>query len=257
MTRPLPAKPIVARGRTLGGPVPLICVPLVGKNRPGILAEVENLNRVAPDIIELRVDAWDTIEDTDSSLDLLAEIRGLVGDLPVILTCRGHWEGGIKAVSEGAKDALYEGAIEKRLVDFVDKELSYGPEKLARLKALSAPNGVSLIVSCHDFQKTPSMPFIYAQLARQIACGADVAKIALMPQSEEDVLKVFEATLAVRRDFPDIPLITMSMGELGQVSRIAGGLYGADLTFAVGSAASAPGQIPVLQMRSSFDLLYR
>lgn len=256
MSRPLPGKAIRVRGAVLGGEVPLICVPLVGKNRAEVLAEVENLSRVAPDIIELRVDAWEEIEDADASLALLAEVRGLV-ELPVVLTCRGHWEGGLKEVSERAKDALYSGAVTKRLVDFVDKELSYGPAKLEELKGLSASNGVSLIVSCHDFRKTPSMPFIYAQLARQIACGADVAKIALMPQSEEDVLKVFEATLAVRRDFPDTPLITMSMGRLGQVSRIAGGLYGSDLTFAVGSAASAPGQIPVKEMRGAFDLLYR
>lgn len=256
MSRPLPGKPICVKNVVLGGAVPLVCVPLVGKNRAEVLAEVENLSRVAPDIIELRVDAWEEIENADASLSLLAEVRRLVA-LPVILTCRGHWEGGVKEVSEGAKDALYAGAVTQRLVDFVDKELSYGPAKLAELKGLAAPNGVSLIVSYHDFQKTPSMPFIYAQLARQIACGADVAKVALMPQSEEDVLKVFEATLATRRDFPDTPLITMSMGRLGQISRIAGGLYGSDLTFAVGSAASAPGQIPVREMRGSFELIYR
>ena len=39
-------------------------------------------------------------------------------------------------------------------------------------------------------------------------------------------------------------------------SRIVGGLYGSDLTFAVGSAASAPGQIPVAQVRSVFALVY-
>ena len=80
------------------------------------------------------MDAWEEIENADASLSLLAEVRGLVGDLPVILTCRGHWEGGVKEVSEGAKDALYAGAVTQRLVDFVDKELSYGPAKLAEEK---------------------------------------------------------------------------------------------------------------------------
>ena len=102
MSRPVPAKPIRVRGAVLGGAVPLICVPLVGKSRPEVLVEVENLSRVAPDIIELRVDAWDDIEDKSAALALLAEVRGLV-ELPVILTCRGHWEGGLKEVSEEAK----------------------------------------------------------------------------------------------------------------------------------------------------------
>ncbi|MCF4150936.1 type I 3-dehydroquinate dehydratase [Dethiosulfovibrio sp. F2B] len=257
MVRPLPGKPLKVRNALLGGEVPLVCVPLVGSTGEDVMAEVENLSSINPDIIELRIDAWDVVEDLDSSMDLLRRVRSAVGDLPIILTCRGHWEGGIKEVSESAKDGIYIGAISEKLVELVDKELSYGYEKLSEVKALAENAGIGLIVSYHDFDRTPSLSFIYSQLATQIRFGADVAKVALMPRSEEDVLKVFEATLAVRRDFPDVPLITMSMGALGQVSRLAGGLYGSDLTFAVGSAESAPGQIPVERMHGAFDLLYR
>ena len=254
--RPVPGKPITACGKVLGGPAPLVCVPLVGKSRDEVVAEAKNLANVQPDIVELRVDAWDCIEDCGRSVSLIEEVRGLAAGLPIILTCRGHWEGGVKEVSEPAKDAVYGKAIEKRLVEFVDKELKYGYSRLSQLKVAANAQGVSLIVSYHDFKATPSKEFIYAQLAQQISCGADVAKIALMPQREEDVLKVLDATLAVRRDFADVPLITMSMSELGMHSRVVGGLYGSDLTFAVGSAASAPGQIPVGQMRTTFGLFY-
>jgi 3-dehydroquinate dehydratase-1 len=228
----------------------------VGKSREDVLTEAGNLASLAPDIIELRIDAWDCIENTAEAAGLIAEVRGKARDLPVILTCRGHWEGGVKEVSESAKDTVYEAAIDGGLVDFVDKELTYGPAPLARLKERANAKGVSLIVSYHDFTGTPSREFIYSQLAQQIRYGADAAKIALMPKKEEDVLKLLSATLAVRREFPDVPLITMSMGELGTHSRIVGGLYGSDLTFAVGSAASAPGQIPVAQMRRVFGLMY-
>lgn len=254
--RPVPLKPITARGKILGGTVPLVCVPLVGKSRDEVLAEARNLTNVDPDIIELRIDAWDCIEDCGKSTDLIAEVRGMTPILPIILTCRGHWEGGIKEVSESAKDAVYGKAIESGLVDFVDKELKYGEAVLGQLKAQANAKGISLIVSYHDFRKTPSREFICSQLTQQIRCGADVAKIALMPQKEEDVLRVLGSTLAIRREFPDVPLITMSMGALGMHSRVVGGLYGSDLTFAVGSQASAPGQIPVQQMRSTFELFY-
>lgn len=254
--RPLPKKPVTACGKTLGGQAPLVCVPLVGKTRDEVLGEARNLSVVQPDIIELRVDAWDCIEDSAKSVALTAEVREIAAGLPIILTCRGHWEGGIKEVSEAAKDALYNEAIGKKLVDFVDRELCYGEVKLRALKDRANANGVALIISYHDFKGTPSKEFIYAQLARQIHSGADVAKIALMPQSEEDVMKVLSATLAVRREFPDTPLITMSMGPLGMHSRLVGGLYGSDLTFAVGSKASAPGQMPVREVRNVFDLLY-
>lgn len=254
--RPLPLKPIKARSAVLGGASPLICVPLVGKSREEVLTEARNLANAGPDIAELRVDAWDCIEDSAKALELVAEVRTEVKDLPLILTCRGHWEGGVKEVSEKAKDVLYTEAIDKGLVDFIDKELAYSDSVLTSLKKRANEKGIALIVSYHDFKKTPSMEFIYSQLAQQIRYGADVAKIALMPACEEDVLNVFRATLAIRRDFPDVPLITMSMGNLGMHSRIVGGLYGSDLTFAVGSAASAPGQIPILQMRETFDLMY-
>ena len=254
--RAVPQKPISARKSILGAAAPLICVPLVGKRREDVLAETQNLASLAPDIIELRIDAWDCIENTAEAAGLIAEVRDKTENLPIILTCRGHWEGGVKEVSEPAKDAVYEAAIDRGLVDFVDKELKYGETVLARLKKRANAKGVSLIVSYHDFTGTPSKEFIYSQLAQQIRYGADVAKVALMPKKEEDVLNVLSATLAVRREFPEVPLITMSMGELGMHSRIVGGLYGSDLTFAVGSAASAPGQIPVAQMRSAFELMY-
>ena len=77
-----------------------------------------------------------------------------------------------------------------------------------------------------------------------------------MPRSEEDVLSLLSATLSIRREYPDVPLITMSMGELGAVSRITGGLFGSDLTFAVGSNASAPGQIPVSDLRRCLAVVY-
>lgn len=257
--RPTPAKPISVKGRILGGPVPLLCVPLVGKSREDVLAEVRSLDSAAPDIIELRVDAWDCIEDREASASLLREVRTLAEkarDTPIILTCRGHWEGGIKEVSEEAKDAIYETGIKEKLVDFVDKELSYGERKLSRWKAMTGANGISLILSYHNFHQTPSKEFIYSQLVQQIRCGADVAKAALMPKCEEDVLNLLTATLAVRRDFPDTPMIAISMGSLGMHSRVVGGFYGSDLTFAVGSAASAPGQIPAGQIRSVLELMY-
>ncbi|SMG15813.1 type I 3-dehydroquinate dehydratase [Dethiosulfovibrio salsuginis] len=255
MDRPAPSRPIKAGNRLLGGAVPLICVPLVGATSEVVMGEVSNLPP-GVDVVEIRIDGWDEVEDLDLSVGFIREIRSAIGDMPVILTCRGHWEGGIKEVAESVKDRIYSMAIEEKLVDFVDKELSYGYEKLAKLKASAQAHGVGLIVSFHDFERTPSPSFIYSQMVTQIRFGADVAKVALMPRSEEDVLKVFEATLAIRRDFPHIPLITMSMGALGQVSRLVGGLYGSDLTFAVGGAPSAPGQPSVDAVRTAFGLIY-
>lgn len=253
--RLVPRKPIRTKGCILGGSRPLVCVPMVEKSKEAVLDEAHKIAGLAADIVELRIDAWDCVEDTKQSLALISEIRSIMKNIPIILTCRGHWEGGFKEVSEATKDAIYDGAIKGELVDFVDKELCYGPETLKILQQKANSSNIHLIVSYHDFQKTPSKEFIYSQLVSQIRCGADVAKIAVMPQTEEDVLSLLGATLAVRREFPDYPLITMSMGKLGAVSRIVGCLFGSDLSFAVGSAASAPGQIPVAELQASLDIL--
>ena len=252
-----PQKPVAAGKKLLGGALPLICVPLVGQTASAIGEEVRNLARLAPDIIEVRVDAWDCVENTPGSLSMLREIRAHSAGTPLILTCRGHWEGGFKKVTDQAKFALYDQAVQEGLADFIDVELAYGDEKLREIKKQLSGSQVSLIVSSHDFRKTPNRNALLATLAAQIRAGADVAKLAVMPESEEDVLTLLSATLAARREYPDVPLITMSMGETGAISRIMGGLFGSDLTFAVGSAASAPGQIPIAEMRQLFATVYK
>lgn len=77
-----------------------------------------------------------------------------------------------------------------------------------------------------------------------------------MPKGYQDVLTLLGATLKARSQALDIPLITISMAQEGLVSRMAGGLFGSDITFALGQASSAPGQIPIGELRQAMGLLY-
>lgn len=45
--------------------------------------------------------------------------------------------------------------------------------------------------------------------------GADISKIAVMPQSTEDVLTLLSATEEMRRCYADRPVLTMSMAGTG------------------------------------------
>ncbi|HBT96405.1 MAG TPA: type I 3-dehydroquinate dehydratase, partial [Desulfobulbaceae bacterium] len=63
------------------------------------------------------------------------------------------------------------------------------------------------------------------------------------------------ATCRARREL-DLPLVTIAMGRDGRLSRIAGGLFGSDITFAAGFGASAPGQITTHKLREAMKLLY-
>jgi len=254
--RPTPLRPIKTRGKTLGTLKPLICTPLIGSQTPAIYEELQHIIQFTPDIIELRVDAWEFIDDTETSLSTIEKVREKVKDIPIILTCRGHWEGGFKKVSDEAKFSLYEKAVKLGLVDYIDVELAYGEKKIQKIKELLEGTSIYLIVSFHDFKKTPPKEELYSIMASEIKAGAHVAKLAVMPQKEEDVLALLAATLSIRRDFPEVPLITISMGELGSLSRVIGGKFGSDLTFAVGSQESAPGQIPVVKLKQCFDVLF-
>lgn len=256
VSRLQPRHPIQARSGVLGGERPMVCIPLVGNAREAILAEAKNVPSIAPDIIELRIDAWDFVEDIAASHEMIKEVRNIVGDTPIILTCRGDWEGGFKKVGDEAKFGIYEAAVKDKLVDFIDVELAYGEEKIKNVLALLDGTATSLIVSFHDFKKTPGRDELLSILKQQIAAGAHVAKLAAMPQKEEDVLNLLSATLELRRQFPCIPVITMSMGAVGAVTRLVGGLFGSDLTFAVGSQSSAPGQIPVAELRKCFEVIH-
>jgi 3-dehydroquinate dehydratase-1 len=51
-------------------------------------------------------------------------------------------------------------------------------------------------------------------------------------------------------------MITMSLGPEGRITRLAGGLFGTDITFAMGEAASAPGQIRIQTLRQAMAALY-
>lgn len=66
-----------------------------------------------------------------------------------------------------------------------------------------------------------------------------------MPQNRKDVLRLLEATVEVKEQLKDYPVITMSMGKTGMISRLTGQFSGSCVTFATAGKASAPGQLPL------------
>jgi 3-dehydroquinate dehydratase-1 len=49
----------------------------------------------------------------------------------------------------------------------------------------------------------------------------------------------------------------MAMGPLGAVTRMVGGVFGSSLTFAVGAASSAPGQVPIEELNTVLAVLQK
>ena len=151
---------------------------------------------------------------------------------------------------------LFKGAMESGDVDIVDIELCNEKEFIESVREMAGANKVALILSYHNFNNTPDEEFICNKLSEARKAGADIAKLAVMPTNYSDVLNLLTATNRARTGAVDIPMITISMGEQGGISRLAGGLFGSDITFGLGRESSAPGQMPIDDLRTGMALLY-
>lgn len=248
-------KTLKIRDKILGGPVPLICLPLVAVDRTALLDQARAVCSFNPDVIEWRVDKFGAILDTDAVLSALGALREAVGNIPLIFTCRVIHEGGFQEIAARDRLHLNEAVVASGLVDLIDTEISNGEAMVAEIKQAAQKAGCPLILSYHNFDETPDEAFIVERLVTAGRLGADVAKAAVMPKSYKDVLVLLGATYTARTEHLDIPIITMSMGAEGGITRIAGGLFGSDLTFALGKASSAPGQIPIADLRKAWTAL--
>jgi 3-dehydroquinate dehydratase-1 len=247
--------PIKVRGRVLGdGKVPLIITPLVGKTTDAILHELAEVLAKRPDIVEWRADFYADIASAGAVIELARRMKAKLGATPLLFTIRSAREGGqqIRIAEEAVVD-LHAAMCRSALADIVDYELGNAPERLQQVRNVSRETGTPLILSYHDFQSTPALNALIEKFVQAEREGADVAKVAVMPASLHDVLVLLQATLSASERLR-IPLISMSMGSLGSLSRLAGWMFGSAATFAVGAGSSAPGQVAIEELRAAIEI---
>ena len=238
----------------------------MGRTESEILEQCSKAVNHQPDVIEFRADWYDRLEQEDCLIELLQKIRSAIGDIALLFTIRTAKEGGEKAISWEQYENLTMHAAQSEYVDLVDVEAFFGckTERLDEMPASELADytenkvvtlikklkteKVGVITSNHDFHKTPSKEHMCARLVSMQKMGTDIAKLAVMPVEPEDVLALLDATLEVSRR-KQTPVITMSMGAQGWMSRACGPLFGNCMTFACAEKASAPGQIPIEELR--------
>lgn len=232
------------------GRSPLICVPLVAQTRADLLADAATAMSQHPDVIEWRVDHFVDIESADLVLSAGHALREIAGDTPLILTVRSSAEGGQPVnLSPLALHTLRLAAADQLPFEFHDLEIRSSEALIHELIGRAHARGGKVILSAHDFQGTPPEAVLESLFRRAHQLGADVAKVAVMPQAPEDVLRLLTVTQHMSKTLP-IPVISMAMGSLGVVSRIFGGVFGSALTFATSGRESAPGQLPLQDLRA-------
>ncbi len=219
---------------------------------PGIVAAIgadpietaSKARSMGAHILEVRIDLLG-IKDTKELLLLLDELHKQVG-LPIIVTNRCQKEGGRWDGSEEARLELLMSALTR--VDAVDVELT-APLRNRVVDAARSLNKV-LIISSHDFKFTPPASVMTDTLKQAMDDGADIAKLAVTPNSTADTLALLTVTQEA-----DFPVSTIAMGKLGSHTRMVAPIYGSVLTYGAVEDAVAPGQLRIDELKHCMEML--
>ena len=238
---------VTLRGLSLTAAQPRIIVPLFARSLDA-LAPLTRAAQADPaaELVELRLDPL-PVEDFPAALAL---VRRLV-DKPLIVTIRTAAEGGERAMTPAEYADCCTALLAAGGVDALDIEWKACGSFRDTLCHAARAAGAAALFSEHHFDGTPDLAAMTDALTGMADAGADIAKLAVMPHTAADAALLLEATARAAALRPRTPLITMSMGPLGAVTRFAGGAFGSCATFGVtsGTAASAPGQPPADLLR--------
>jgi len=248
---------VTVRGVTIGEGSPKVIAPLTGSSPEQLRSQVDALLDVRPDLAEWRADHFAPLSDTAAVTATARELTGRLAGIPLLFTCRTRAEGGQAEIDDEAYGELNTAVIRSGHADLVDVEYRRASGVVRRIVEAAHGHGVPVVASNHDFSGTPEKDEIVARLREMQELGADICKIAVMPRSAADVLTLLDATRTMHEEYADRPLITMAMGGLGLVSRLAGRVFGSAATFGMVGTASAPGQIDVTELRTVLEVLDR
>ena len=198
------------------------------------------------DILEIRFDLLNITNPHDAK-KLVNDIKSAT-NLPCIATNRLQSEGGKWSGTEEDRIELLIDILE--LVDAVDIELSADEDVRKKVIQSAKDAAKTVIVSSHDFNKTPAIDRMQKTLDDCFDAGADIAKLAVMPESMQDVLNLLQVTHDSKA-----PVCTISMGDLGKHSRIVTSCYGSVLTYGSVGDAVAPGQLRVDELKTALEML--
>ena len=244
------------RGCPIGEGRPKVILPIVERAEAAILEKAAQFSTLQADCVEWRVDHFDDARTPGAVARCLAKLRVALKDKLLLVTFRTKTEGGEQALSHPEYLAFLSLILDTDCADLLDIEFFTAGADLPLLVEQAHTAGVPVVCSSHDFAKTPPRAELVARMVQMQQAGADLPKMAVMPQSRTDVLELLAATAEMAEHHPETPVITMSMGALGAVSRLAGEAFGSAMTFANPGQASAPGQVSLNIVNEVLDALH-
>jgi 3-dehydroquinate dehydratase-1 len=201
-----------------------------------------------PDLIEARIDLFE--RRSPAHVEEILRNLGRYGH-PIIATIRTVGEGGRWQGSDAERERLFSVALP--FVRAVDVELS---SRAIRQRVIAAAHaaGRSVIVSSHDFERTPATAVLVRRMHAARKAGADLVKLAAHARDASDLSRLLQVLV----NHPSVPLIVLAMGPVGMVSRVLFGAAGSLLTyaFADGDAPTAAGQLPLRALQTELARYY-
>ena len=247
-------KTIQVKGLAIGEGIPKVAVPVTASTIDAAAAQCAEAAREGADLIELRADNYPLTDNPEALLEYLRLCRKTVPDLPLIFTTRTNAEGGnYKGDAEGYFSAVLN-ALKSGCADLIDIEFFH--PKASELIPEAKKAGIPIILSNHDFQNTPPCEEMARRLKAMEEMGADLAKIACMPAAQRDVWRTLLLS-AASASVMEIPVVAISMGEAGQISRLSCETYGSAFTFGcLKGEGSAPGQYEARELKDILRKLH-
>lgn len=249
-------KTVKLREVEIGAGSPKIIVPIVAKTAEGIVEKAREILDYTFDFVEWRADFYEDILDTRKVLSTLKALRSVLGEKPILVTVRTKEEGGAVEMDMDAYTALNTAIAQSGDADIIDVQIFSGDKVVQKNIDAIHGAGCKVVGSYHSFEGTPEKADLLSRMKKAQDMGADIPKIAVMPQSEADVIVLLDATQEMHTRYADRPIITMSMGS-GVISRLCGEYFGSAATFGMIGQASAPGQIPTDQLSAVLSILHQ
>jgi len=249
-------KQLILRGVVLGEGIPKICIPIKASSKEELWQMAMSAEQRGADFLEVRADYFSADMWPDQAAQALVELRSRYTKLPILFTYRSCSEGGRGTLDSAGYLACNRRILESGGLDLLDVEVTAGTETVSALRAEAHRQGIPLLFSHHDLSATPPLEDLIRYGEACVRQGADAIKLAVTPKHAADVARLLQACACIQEQC-QIPLIGISSGQRGAISRVAGEVFGNALVFGcLDREAGVSGQIPVQELKALLELVH-
>ena len=182
----------------LGTGIPAVCIPNVGKTREEIISLTKKYKELPMDLMEWRSDWFEDVNDIRKVTEILAQIREILGNTPLLFTFRTRKEGGVREMDTESYISLNKAVAAARMADLIDVEIFTGDSIVADLIAFIHENHTRVVASNHDLTERPQNPTLYTGCARCRTWGQTSRRLPSCPR----VRGMFSPSLPPRKRWP-------------------------------------------------------